>query len=139
ITFHEKIIEKLDFMPDDLMRVVKKSEDMSFTELISYVRKIEAEGYDATSYRVDLYAKTAFPFVCIIMCMIGTGIAVRGKIKEGLPVIIACGIGIAFLYWIFYSFCISLGYGEMLPPVIAAWAANLIFLCFGALILLNAE
>ena len=24
ITFHEKIIEKLDFMPDDLMRVVKK-------------------------------------------------------------------------------------------------------------------
>ncbi|HUV50300.1 MAG TPA: LPS export ABC transporter permease LptG [Anaerolineae bacterium] len=139
ISFHEKIIEKLDFMPDDLMRVIKKSEDMSFKELISYIRKIEAEGYDATSYRVDLYAKTAFPFVCIIMCMMGTGIAVRGKIKEGLPLIIALGIGIAFLYWISYSFCISLGYGEMLPPVIAAWAANLIFLCFGALILLNSD
>ena len=66
-------------------------------------------------------------------------IAFRGKMKEGLPVSIAYGIGIAFLYWIFYSFCVSLGYGEMLPPIIAAWTANFIFLAFAVFILLNAE
>lgn len=139
VTFHEERVEKLDFLPEDLKRVIKKSEEMSFKELLSYIKKIEAEGYNATIYRVDLYAKIAFPFVCIIMCMLGTGIAVKRKISVGLAVSIAYGIMAAFLYWVFYSFCVSLGYGDMLPPFIAAWTANLVFLCFGVITLLNAE
>jgi lipopolysaccharide export system permease protein len=139
ITFHENKVENLNFIPEDLNRVAKKSEEMTFRELLSYIRKVEREGYDATIYRVDLYAKIAFPFICIIMCMVGTGLAARGKVTEGMPVIIAYGIGTAFIYWIFYSFCLSLGYGEMLPPGVAVWTANLAFFCFGALTLLNAD
>jgi lipopolysaccharide export system permease protein len=139
VTLHKERIEKLGFLPEDLKRVVKKSEEMTYIELSEYIKKVEAEGYNASIYKVDLYSKTAFPFVCIILCMVGTGIAVRGKIKEGLALGIAYGIGVAFFYWVLYSFCISLGYGEMLPPGIAAWAANLIFFCFGALTLINAE
>lgn len=138
-SFHKEQVEKLNFLPEDLKRVVKNSGEMTFRELSKYIKKVEAEGYDATMYRVDLYAKIAFPFICIIMCMVGTGIAAGRKLKEGLPVIIAYGVGIAFLYWIFYSFCLSLGYGEMLPPFIAAWTANLVFFCFGVLTLLYAE
>ena len=139
IKLHEEKVEELDFLPEDLKRIIKKSEEMSFNELFNYIKKVEAEGYEATIYRVDLYAKIAFPFVCLIMCLIGAEIAFKSKIKEGIPVNVACGIGIAFLYWIFYSFCVSLGYGEMLPPLVAAWSANLIFSCFGILILLNAD
>ena len=139
ITFNKNQIEDLNFLPSDLNRVAKKSEEMTFGELLSYIRKVESEGYDATIYRVDFDAKIAFPFVCIIMCMVGTGLATRGTLKEGMPVVIAYGIGAAFIYWIFYSFCLSLGYGEMLPPWVAAWTANLVFFCFGALTLLNAD
>jgi len=139
ISFHTDKIEPLDLSPEDLKQVAKKSEEMTFRELFSYIKKVEAEGYDAISYRVDLYAKTAFPFICVIMCMVGTGLAARGTVKEGMPVVISYGIGTAFIYWIFYSFCLSLGYGEMLPPGIAAWIANLAFFCFGALTLVNAE
>ena len=124
---------------DDLKRVMRKSEEMSFKELLSYIEKVETEGYDATSYRVDLQAKIAFPFVCIVLCLVATGISFRGRISEGLPVVIAYGLGIVFLYWIFNSFCISLGYGEMLPPLIAVWTANLIAACVGVLILLYVE
>ena len=139
IKFYEDKEEKFDFLPADLKRVIKKSEEMNFKELFSYVKKIEAEGYDATVYKVDLHAKIAFPLVCIIMCVVGTGLAARVKIKESLPVSIAYGLGVAFLYWVLHSFCVSLGYGEMLPSGIAAWAANFIFLCLGVFTLLNAE
>ncbi|QTA84355.1 LPS export ABC transporter permease LptG [Desulfonema magnum] len=139
ITFHEERAEQLSLLPENLETVVKKSEEMNFKELLDYVKKVEAEGYDATIYRTDLYAKIAFPFVCIILCIIGTGIAISGKTKDGLPVGIAYGIGTAFLYWVFYSFCLSLGYGEMLPPGIAAWTADFVFLCFGVFNLLNNE
>jgi lipopolysaccharide export system permease protein len=139
VKFHDESPEVLDFTPDDLKRVMRRSEEMSFKELLSYIKKVEAEGYDATRYRVDLHAKIAFPFVCIVLCLVGTGISFRGRINEGLPVVIAYGLGIVFLYWIFHSFCVSLGYGEMLPPVIAVWTANLIAACVGVLILLYVE
>ncbi len=139
VAFIKKRLEPLDFKPDDLQRVVKKSEEMSFKELFGYIRKVEDEGYDATILKVDLYAKFTFPLVCFILGVAGAGTALRIKAKESLPTSIASGIGIAFLYWIFYSFCISLGYGEMLPPIIAAGTANFVFLCFGILILLNAD
>ncbi len=139
MTLSKNKVENLEFIPDDLKHVTKKSEEMNFKELLEYIRKVEAEGYDATSYRVDLYGKTALPFVCIIMVLVGTGIGVREKVKEGLPISVTYGIGIALLYWVFYSFCVSLGYGEMLPPFIAAWTANLLFLCVGIILLINAE
>lgn len=139
MTFHQRKAFPLDFVPEELHRVIKKSEEMNFNELREFILKVEAEGYDATAYRVDLYAKTAFPFVCVIMSLVGTGIALKGRIREGLPIAITYGIVIAFVYWIFYSFCLSLGYGEMLPPAAASWVTNLVFLCFGLYTLLGAE
>jgi len=136
---YKERVESVNLLPDDLIRVVKKSDEMTFKELLEYTVKIETEGYDATRYRVDLYAKIAFPFICVIMSLLGTGIAAGGNIREGMPVSIAYGIGITFLYWIFYSFCLSLGYGEMLPPIIAVWLANLVFSCAGVLLLLNSQ
>ena len=139
IEFHDERVEDLDFIPADLKRVMRKSQEMSFKELMGYIKKVEKEGYDATSYRVDLQAKIAFPFVCIVLCLVGTGLSFRERINEGLPVVVAYGLGIVFLYWIFHSFCVSLGYGEMLPPLIAVWTANIIAACAGVLILLYVE
>ncbi len=135
-TFLDEVEEPIPFLPEDIQRVVKKSEEMNFLDLFEYIKNIENEGYDASFYKVDLYAKLAFPFVCFIMCMVGTGIAIRDKAKESLSISVFYGICVTFLYWIFYSFCLSLGYGEMLHPLIAAWVANVIFFCFGVLVLL---
>lgn len=137
VTFQEQRFEPFEFLPDDLKRVAKKSEEMNFIELLEYIRDVESEGYDATSYKVDLHAKIAFPLVCIVLCLLATGIAVKRKLREGLSLNIAYGIGLIFIYWIFYSFCLSLGYGGILPPVIAAWTANFIFLCIGIFNLIN--
>ncbi|MFH1074218.1 MAG: LPS export ABC transporter permease LptG [Candidatus Firestonebacteria bacterium] len=139
IILHKEIMEKLDFSPEGLGKVAVKSEAMNVTELYDYIRKIEFEGYDATKYWVDFYAKLAFPFVCITMCIVGTGIALRLNAKESIPVSIVYGIGTVFFYWIFYSFCLSLGYGGVLNPLVSALVPNLIFLCFGVFTLLNAE
>ena len=139
IKFHRQRVENIDFSPKDLQQVAKKSEEMSFKELLSYIRDIESEGYDATPYRVDLHGKFALPLACLIVCLIGVGITV-GKIKKrGLSVNIAFGIALIFLYWIAHSLCMSLGYGGMLPPVIAAWMTNIVFACFAIYNLLNVK
>jgi lipopolysaccharide export system permease protein len=129
----------LGITPQSLETVVKKSEEMGLMELLAYARRIESEGYDATRYRVDLHAKIAFPFVCFILSFVSAGIAGRKGIRDALPVAVACGIAVAFLYWIFYSFCISIGYGGMLPPFVAAWTANFLFSCLAVITLLHVE
>jgi lipopolysaccharide export system permease protein len=112
---------------------------MSFFELKNYVKKVEEEGYDATTFKVDLNAKIAFPFICIIMVLTGAATGMRSFAKNNIPAAIAIGIVIAFLYWAVYGFCLSLGYGVILPPIVSAWTTNLFFFCFGILYLVNAD
>jgi len=139
VMLHQQALEPIDLQPEDLTRVVKGSEEMGFTELMGYIDQVEDEGYDTIPYRVDLHAKAAFPFVCLLMSLIGTGIAAKIRPKESLPIIIAAAIGIAFLYWTGYGLFLSLGYGEVLPPLVAAWTANAVFLFFGIYLLAIAD
>ena len=139
VTYRASYPVRLEFAPEDLKRVVKKCEEMSYSELSSYIQKVEEEGYDATSYRVDLSAKIAFPLVCVVMSIVGTSLALWRKKKEGFASSIVYGIGMAFLYWTVYSLCLSLGYGGILPPVIAAWLTNVMFVGLGSVMLLNAN
>jgi lipopolysaccharide export system permease protein len=118
----------LDIVPEDLGRAAKSSEEMGFLELLRHIRKIAAEGYGTIPYRVDLHAKIAFPFVCLLMSLLGTGLGASGRSLGGFAATIAYGIGIAFAYWMVYGFSLSLGYGNILPPLVAAWSANIVFL-----------
>lgn len=130
---------ELEIKPEDFRQVARKAEEMGFSELLEYVEKASAEGYDATRYRVDLYAKTAFPVVCLIMSLMGAGLALRGKTRDGMAVSFAYGIITAFVYWSFYSFCLSLGYGEVLPAWLAAWITNILFGFAAIFLLLSLE
>ena len=139
VNFLDQQAEELDFSPEDLKNVAKKSEEMNSKELYRYIQDVESEGYDATPYRVDLHGKFALPMSCLIVCLIATSITLRKTTREGLSVSITYGMVVIFLYWIAQSFCVSLGYGGMLPPFIAAWVANFIFGCFAVFNFLNAD
>jgi lipopolysaccharide export system permease protein len=139
VRFYPQRVEKIDILPEDLKRVFKKSEEMNIAELFSYIQEVESEGYDATTFRVDLHARFALPVLTVIICIIGLGIAVKRKGREGPSVSIALGAVMVFLYWVLHSFCVSLGYGGLLPPFVAAWISNIIFSCYAMFNLLNAE
>jgi lipopolysaccharide export system permease protein len=139
VNYSDELSLTLDFKPEDLIRVVKKSEEMSYLELKAYIAKIRHEGYDATMYQVDLYAKCSFPLICLIMSIIGAGTALKQSKISGLAQPIVFGIAAAFAYWMMNSISISLGHAGQLPSFIAAWSTNIIFGSFGILSLLKAE
>jgi lipopolysaccharide export system permease protein len=137
VQLHQTLAAHIDIHPEDLAQATKRSDEMGLAELSRYIEKVEREGYGATRYRVDYQGKIASPFVCIFLSILGTGIALRGKLREGMPVSITYGLAITFLYWIFNSLCLALGYAEMLPPVVAAWMANLVFSCIAGLLVFS--
>lgn len=115
----------------DFERTENAVEEMGIFSLWRYIQKIRSEGYDATGYVVDLFGKTAFPFSGLVLSLLAIWIALRPSMHENLPGGVGLGIGAAFLYWVFYSFSLSLGKGELLPPALAAWIPNLAFAAFG--------
>ena len=139
VVIRPRKVMALDLKPDDLVRIAQKTNEMSYTALRRYVEKVTAEGYDATTYKVDMYGKLAFPFICVIMALTGAATGMRGIVKTNLPVGIAVGVGFCFLYWFVFGFTASLGYAKILPPVVAAWVSNLVFLCLGCIYLIQTE
>ena len=114
--------------PTDFTRLTKPSEEMSLGELARYVAKVEAKGFDPLRQRVDLQAKLSFPFVCLIMALIGIPLALFKEKGRFLPAAVIIGLGVALFYWVGFSYCKSLfGYAGVLPPVMAAWLPNLFF------------
>ncbi|MBW2356451.1 MAG: LPS export ABC transporter permease LptG [Deltaproteobacteria bacterium] len=139
VTFHDTLTAALELAPEDLSRAAREGSEMSYGELRRHVERMAAEGYDAGAYRVDLQAKLAFPVICLILAVVGAGIGLHRLAHRGLALAVAIGLGLAFLYWVFFSFCLSLGYGEMLPPLVAAWAANLLFACIAGVVMLAVD
>lgn len=139
VLLHDQKEIQWTFKPDDLGAVAKKAEEMSFFQLRQYVKKVEMDGYDARIYKVDLHAKIAFPFICIIMILAGAGTGMRSFAGHNIPGAIAMGLIIAFMYWAMYGFCLSLGYGAVMPAIASAWITNIFFMGFGVLYLANTE
>jgi lipopolysaccharide export system permease protein len=112
--------------PDDFLVVQKSAEQMGFRELRSYIRKLRQEGYDATRHETDLHGKIAFVFVSLILALIGVAFPMRSERSGGIAQGIGIGVIIGFSYWIVFAFTLSLGRSGTLPPVVAAWATNVI-------------
>jgi lipopolysaccharide export system permease protein len=133
---YEGTSETLGFSPEDFRRVIKSPSEMRFMELLEYTKNLSSQGYNVVSHRVDLHAKISFPLVCVVLSAVGLGLATRTSAKESLPIKISYGLGIAFCYWVAHSFFVSLGYGEMVPPLVAAWITNLLFAGIGVAVFL---
>lgn len=114
-------------VPDDFKVVQKDVEIMGYYELKRYIEKLQSEGYDATRYIVDLHGKIAFPWVSIILAVIGMAFSLRSERSGGVAQGIGIGLLIGFSYWLVYAFGMSLGRSNTLPPLIAAWFANVLF------------
>lgn len=124
--------------PEDFAIVFEKSaEKMSYRELSAYIKKLTENGYDTTRYRVDLQGKLSYPLVSLIMALIATPFALMVGRRGGLAAGVVIAFGFSYLYWMVYSLCISLGHGGTLPPIVAAWAANVLFSAAGGYLFLT--
>ncbi len=137
--YHFKEMElKLEEKPEAFLKTIKRPEEMSYWQLKRFAKKVRYEGYDANRYLVDMNIKLAFPMINLIMVIIGLPLAVGLK-KGGTPLAVSLGIGLCFLYLLSLGIFRSLGLSGILPPILAAWLANLIFLLIGIYLIIYLE
>ncbi|MEW6544977.1 MAG: LPS export ABC transporter permease LptG [Nitrospirota bacterium] len=110
-----------------------ESEEMTLQALRGYIDRLQRDGYGFARSLTDYYGRVAFPFVCVVMAVVGIALSLRrtGVRGGGMAVGIGQALVIGFLYWTTHSIAIALGRSGVLVPLLAGWIANLLFLSFG--------
>jgi LPS export ABC transporter permease LptG len=121
---------------DDFIRIQKSVNAMSFRELRDYTAQLEAAGFEIRKYLVELYSKLSFPLVNLVMVLVAIPFALQAP-RGGRLV----GIGLAIMagYLVVHYVALAFARADLLPPFIAAWTANVIFMGIGVSLLLRAR
>ena len=116
----------------------RKADTLRFAELQAHIVTLEHLGLDVIPLRVQLHRKLSFPVVCVVMTLIGIPFAFVVA-RKGALYGIASSIVIAIVYWACIAIFDALGNHATVPPLLAAWAPNLLFAAAGLYMMLTLE
>ncbi len=123
---------------EEFRRDTKHPEDMNYRELKAYIQALTESGFDVSEYIVDLRAKFSYPFVSLIMVLIGFPFALKSP-RSGAAFGIGLSVFIGLTYWIVLQLGISLGHAQILPPTLAAWISHIMFASAGFYLILSSR
>jgi LPS export ABC transporter permease LptG len=124
--------------PSYFKREERESDTLGFVDLRHHIRSLRAKGLDVIKLRVKLHQKLAFPLIGVVMTLIGIPFAfVVGR--RGALYGIAVSIVMAMVLWACLAIFEALGNNALLPPLLAAWAPNLLFAAGGIYLMLTLE
>ena len=112
-------IDEMDYpnleSPDFFSKGIKSPDEMGIGELYKYMKRLKRAGFQDEKLKVDLNAKISYPSINFFMILLGISLSVMSRVGGGL---FAAGIGlfISFVYWLMYTFVLSLGYAKIIPP-----------------------
>ena len=118
-------------------RLTVQTDNLALPELADYIRLLEESGYSTSKYAAEYYGRYAFPFASLVMAILGIAMTFMeiGTRKKHFARSIGFTLLIGFHYWIVHEFAIGVGRGNVLPPMIAGWIANTLFLGIGLFLL----
>lgn len=121
----------LNLKIDDLKILDKNADNLSYQKLKEYSESLEKGGYEAFRYKTMMHAKLSGPFAAFVMVVLGIPFALRSSRSGGMAVGIATSVAIGFAYFLFNAMLLSYGRSGVLPPIVAAWGANFVFVLSG--------
>jgi len=103
-------------------------ETMTLPFLNRYIDQLKLQGADNINvFQVEKGRRTAAPFSTYILTFIAVALSSR-KVRGGIGMHIGAGLGLAFSYIFFMQFSSQFAISGSIPPMVAAWIPNMIYL-----------
>jgi lipopolysaccharide export LptBFGC system permease protein LptF len=135
-TFLKTSFPEMRATPDYFKKEDLQSQEMSFNQLDRYIRDLRQSGFDTKRLSVALWHKLSYPLIAVVMSVLAIPFALsmgrRGSITG-----VAVAIGVALAYWVVDGLFGAMGNVNYLPPAIAAWSADILFMLVGGYLLLK--
>lgn len=117
--------------PTWFVKEEKEYKQMNFSELDSFIHELKTSGMNTTPLRVQYYKKFAVPLFAFIMAVISVPFAfVAGN--KGAMTGVGISFAIAIAYWSVGTVFEQIGDLNQLPPAMAAWSPDVLFLLAGS-------
>lgn len=125
--------------PEDFNKVEKRPEEWSAREMYQNILLKESEGFDTSRRRVDLHSKLSYPFISVVLALVGIPLSIRSSRHGGLLFCISLSLVIGLVFFFFYATAISLGHQGLFSPALAGWGPCLLFITVGLYLLLTLD
>jgi len=123
-----------NFIPEDIAKQYKSPDEMNYDELTDHITLLRENGVNTTRWEVARHNKISFSITSLIVILFGLPLAVA-KQKGGLAFAAGMSVLVIFSYYAFIKFGQSLGYKEVLSPLLSAWIGNVTFILGGIILL----
>ena len=127
--YKDKLMDIME-SPDDFLTQRLNVAAMNIRQLRNYIDRFSKSGAAKAlnNMRVDLHQKIAYPFGNFVVVLIGLPLAmiIRSR-KGGAFVCIGAALVLGFLYYVVNAVALAFGKSGLLSPILAAWAAPLLF------------
>ena len=119
------------FQKEDL-----ESQEMNFGQLDHYIRDLRQSGFDTMRLRVALWDKLSYPLIAPAMAVLAIPFALSMG-RRGSLTGVAVAVGVALAFWVVRGLFEAMGNVNYLPPLMAAWSADVLFGLVGGYLLLR--
>jgi len=148
-TFGPTGLEKTDFfenrsfivpeIPSDFITVRRRPEELSLRNIYEEIQDQQSEGKDVTGKWLNLHYRVSYPFISVVLALIGIPLSLRSSRQGGLLFSVAVNLAIGVFISFFYAMCVSMGRGGTFDPVFATWGPITLFTAIGFYFILTID
>lgn len=148
-TFDQAGLKKTEFfenrlfvfpeIPSNFITYRRRPEEMSLKYMYEEILEQQSEGKDVTKKWLDLNYRLSYPFIGVVLALIGIPLSLRSSRQGGLLFSIAVNLAIGVAFSFFYALCVSLGRVGTFDPVFATWGPIALFTSIGFYLLLTLD
>lgn len=122
--------------PEELLAEPKDPEEMRYAEIGRFIQAIERSGGDARELQVEQAQKLSLPLAILVIVLFGAPLSTSSQ-RGGAAYGIGISLAVTVIYLMLFKVGTAVGASGALPPLVAAWLPNALFLVAGMFLLVR--
>lgn len=136
---NKKLDTILNLKHQDFIYYKNQKQGLTTRELLQSIKRDRERGLsDTLAYEIEVHKRSSEPFTVLILTIIGVSVASR-KVRGGMGLHLALGIGIGATYILLSKFSITFAANDAINPLLGVWIPNLFFTAVAIYLLANAQ
>lgn len=119
--------------PEAFAVVAGRPTQMRWNTLLAQIKVRRQLGLPVEEFQLERYNRLAYPFAGVPGALLALALALRPNRKGHISAALLESVAVSLLFWGTQGVTWALGLSGRVPPWVAAWAPNVLFLALGVL------
>lgn len=122
-----KSYSEIALTPEDLVNSARDAMFLTYKELKTNIHKLQENGVNVDSEKVELHFRLASPWQGLVMMLIAIPLLAPTRNRRAVAASVLACVSLVFVYHVVGAIGVALGKAGKIFPFLSAWAGNIIF------------